>query len=81
MLKCKKEYDDSWKICLKCNIELQEKSGSISSVILDELRELKKAHNYLAEKIRKLEEKIGTSLGETAPIAKTVPIAREEKKK
>lgn len=78
--KCKKEYDDSWKICIKCNIELQQKSGSISPVLLDELRELKKAHNYLAEKIRTLEEKVGASLGEAMSVTKAIPIAREEKR-
>jgi len=75
--KCKKEYDDSWKVCIKCNIELQQTKGSISPLIADELRELKKAHSYLAEKIRTLEEKIGAGLGETVPIAKAAPIPTE----
>lgn len=79
--KCKKEYDDSWKVCIKCNVALIE--DNMAPEVKNEILSIKTSITKLNERINLLEYSLKAKKAEAAPVAKVeiepeIEIARRE---
>ena len=87
--KCRKVYDDSWKICIKCNVLLTDKAiepereKDVPRDAQSEIRSIREAITKLNERVNLLEYNLKTRKMESeAPIrqeiAPEIKAAREE---
>lgn len=63
--KCRKEYDDTWKVCLNCNVSLQDitRPGLSASELLELRNEISAVRNNLSELGRRLNQIERTAMG------------------
>jgi len=80
--KCKKQYEDAWTACTKCNVPLvKEGMERFPPELLSELNELKRLSSFLNERIKKIEGAIDSiTRTQEAPaekIEEVAPLAEE----